>query len=80
MKSVRDLACFVEKREAELACGSGTCLHRLFVSEYGAVSEAKENMEELPEVEYEIWADAYARYDELKSAGRQDFTASDCIY
>jgi hypothetical protein len=77
-KKVSDLAELVSEKEAELAYGSETCLLGAFVNEYGFVDEAKQNDTTISDEDYQLWVDAYEKYEELEAAG-EDFNVSDCF-
>jgi len=73
-----ELANYVAEMEAELAYGSETSLLTGFVNEFCYVSDAQDSDDEIDDDIFDIWKDAYTKYQELEEAG-EDFCISDCF-
>lgn len=78
MIELKKLASFVKEKENELAYGSETSLLSAFVLEFGFLSNAIESRRLINATHYDIWVDAYAKYEELTDAGIE-FSSGDCF-
>lgn len=77
-KTMKELAELVKERESDLAYGSETALLGEFVHRYATTDTCIEERgnEHVADEEYQSWANAYDRMEELEAAG-EDYEITD---